>query len=148
MQDLVDERDIVQIALLYCRALDTRDWSLLDAVFQPDATASLGTATVQDGRSAIVDRCRGALELLEVSQHIVSNHEVVLDGDEATHRCYLHAQHVMKPEPLAEPHKFVVAGRYEDRLVRTAEGWRITHRDLIPMWTDGDPSITRGAAPS
>jgi hypothetical protein len=142
VQELIDERDIVRVALRYCRALDTCDWPLLDTVFLADATARLGTSSEQAGREAIVGRCKAALEPLAVSQHIVSNHEVDVDGDEATHRCYMHAQHVTD---TADSAKFVVAGRYEDRFVRTPDGWRITHRDLIPMWTDGDPAVTLGA---
>jgi hypothetical protein len=141
VQDLIDERDIVQVALRYCRALDTCDWELLDTVFLPDATSRLGTPTVQDGLAAIVDYCRTALAPLALSQHIVANHEVDVDGDEATHRCYLHAQHVT----AGEAGNFIVAGRYEDRLVRTTSGWRIARRDLTPMWTDGNPSIIRGS---
>jgi hypothetical protein len=38
----------------------------------------------------------------------------------------------------------VVAGRYEDRLVRTADGWRIAHRELITMWTAGNLAVVRG----
>lgn len=147
LQDLLDERDIIQVALRYCRALDTCDWALLDTVFLTDSTARLGTSTMQEGRAEIVDRCRAALEPLELSQHIVSNHEVELTGDGATHRCYLHAQHVTKQAGDGDARKFIVAGRYEDQLARTPDGWRITHRDLIPMWTDGDLSVTRQSAP-
>ena len=61
--------------------------------------------------------------------------QVRVDGDAATSRCYLQAQHVVGAAT------FLLGGRYEDRLVRTADGWRIAHRDLITMWTTGDPSI-------
>ena len=35
-----------------------------------------------------------------------------------------------------------IAGRYEDELVRSTDGWRISHRSLIEMWTAGDPHPT------
>ena len=35
----------------------------------------------------------------------------------------------------------MVAGRYEDRLVRTDAGWRIAHRTLTVMWTDGNVAV-------
>jgi hypothetical protein len=62
---------------------------------------------------------------------------VRVDGDRATSRCYLQAQHVVGAGT------FMFAGRYEDRFVRTAGGWRIEHRDLVRMWTAGDPTIMR-----
>jgi hypothetical protein len=35
-----------------------------------------------------------------------------------------------------EPERHLTfGGVYEDELVRTADGWRITPRTLFPMWT-------------
>ena len=139
---LMDERAIVAVALRYCRALDTKDWAALDTVFLPDAHADLGTATEQIGREAIVERICNALKHLDDSQHLVGNHEVQVDGDTATHRCYLQAQHIRK-SATGSPN-YLVGGRYEDRLVRTADGWRIAYRKLAVMWTDGNLAVARG----
>jgi ketosteroid isomerase-like protein len=133
---LLDERDIVAVALRYCRALDTKDWPALATVFLPDATADLSSGVDLVGLDAIVGRIRTALEHLDDSQHLVGNHEVEVDGDTATHRCYLQAQHVRRAAPGGA--NYLVGGRYEDRLVRTAQGWRIAHRTLTVMWTDGN----------
>jgi len=141
LQRLLDEEAIVAVAVRYCWALDTRDWGALREVFLPDATANLANETVLVGLDAIAERCSAALTPLDDSQHIVSTHQVVVDGDTATHRCYLHAQHVRHSAEGGA--NYVVGGRYEDRLVRTAEGWRIAHRDLIMMWTEGDLAVVR-----
>lgn len=139
LQHLLDERDIVHVALRYCRALDTRDWDLLDDVFVADAIAELATPARFSGIDAIRARVRGALEHVDGSHHLVGNHEVEIDGDTATHRCYLQAQH-MRRAAAGGPH-FIVAGRYEDRMVRTPAGWRIAHRTLVVMWTEGNPGV-------
>ncbi len=139
LRTLLDERDIVNVASRYCRALDTKDWSLLGDVFIPDATANLSSPKVLVGLDAIVGRIRNALEHLDDSQHLVGNHEVDVDGDAATHRCYLQAQHVREAAPGGP--NYIVAGRYEDELVRTEGGWRIAHRTLVVMWTDGNISV-------
>lgn len=142
IQMLLDERDIVAVISRYCRALDTKNWALLGEVFLPEATADLATTSELVGIEAIVDRIRTALELLDDSQHLVGNHEVAVDGDNATHRCYLQAQHV-RAAAVGGPN-YLVGGRYEDRLVRTAAGWRIAHRTLTVMWTDGNLAVARG----
>jgi len=142
LQTLADERDIVRIALRYCRALDTKDWALLDDVFVPEATADLPSPNHLVGIEAIRGRIRTALGHLDDSQHLVGNHEVVVEGDTATHRCYLQAQHV-RQAAIGGPN-YIVAGRYEDRLVRTEAGWRIAHRALVVMWTDGNLAVARG----
>ena len=139
LQALIDEREIRDLAFRYCRALDTKDWALLDEVFVPDATGQLGTPTTLVGIEAIRDRIRTALAHLDDSQHLVGNHEIAVDGDAATHRCYLQAQHIR--EAATGGPNYIVAGRYEDRLVRTDVGWRIAHRTLTVMWTDGNVAV-------
>lgn len=139
---LLDERNIVAVVTRYCRALDTKDWALLGTVFLAEATADLASPSRLEGVDAIVDRIRTALENLDDSQHLVGNHEVVVDGDSAMHRCYLQAQHV-RHAATGGPN-FIVAGRYEDRLSRTPDGWRIGHRTLVVMWTEGNNVVTRG----
>ncbi|MET0911141.1 MAG: nuclear transport factor 2 family protein, partial [Ilumatobacteraceae bacterium] len=117
VQTLLDEREILQVVTRYARALDTKDWALLDDVFVPDATGDLSTPTRLVGVDAIRTRIRAALDHLDVSQHLVGNHEVLVDGDDATHRCYLQAQHVRRD--AAKGPNYIVAGRYEDRFRRT-----------------------------
>ncbi len=50
----------------------------------------------------------------------------------------------MRQVPEGSPN-FIIAGRYEDRLERTPAGWRIRHRDLITMWSEGNPAVVRRA---
>lgn len=139
LQMLLDEREIHQVALRYCRALDTKNWALLDDVFVADATGQLGSPTTLVGREAIRERIRTALQHLDDSQHLVGNHEIAVDGDTATHRCYLQAQHIRAAADGGP--NYIVAGRYEDQLARTDDGWRITHRTLTVMWTEGNIAV-------
>ena len=141
LQALLDERDIVALAARYCRALDTKDWPLLSEVFVPDATAELGTASLLEGLDAITARIRSALGYLDDSQHLVGNHEVSVDGDTGTHRCYLQAQHIRKVADGSP--NYMIAGRYEDRVRRTPDGWRSVHRTLTVMWTEGNLTVVR-----
>lgn len=142
MRLLVDEREIVALAVTYCRVLDDREFERLTEVFTPDATAELGDSGLLAGRDQITATCRAALSPLDVSHHLVGNHEVTVAGDMATHRCYVHAQHVRRG--LEGGRNFVIAGRYDDRLARTPDGWRIVHRDLTVTWTDGNREVVAG----
>jgi hypothetical protein len=128
-----DRDALVDLTVAYCWALDSRAFDELDDVFLRNATSDLGGLLV--GREAIKERIRNALVPLDISQHMVSTHQFTVDGDRAAGRCYLHAQHVKAGV------QYVVAGRYEDRYARTADGWRIEHRTLMVMWTSGDPAV-------
>lgn len=142
MTSVADDRAaIVDLTVDYCWAIDGRDWDALRTLFCPDATAELGQGT-EHGVDAIISRISGVLSAIDSSQHIVANHQVQIDGDCASCRSYLHAQHVRKA--ASGGRLYVVAGRYEDNLLRTPAGWRIAHRRLVVMWTDGNPGVLRG----
>ena len=134
---LADRQAIVDLTIAYCWALDMRQWDELDAVFTADAVADLGGE--YDGLDAIKGRVSTVLLALDASQHVVSTHQVHVDGDRATCRCSLRAQHVKAG--LDGGTTFMFGGRYEDELVRTAAGWRIARRRLAPIWTDGNPAV-------
>jgi hypothetical protein len=140
----IDQQAIIDLTIAYCWALDTREWSMLDRVFTTEATALLGSPELS-GLEAIKQRVANALDPLDHSQHMVNTHQVHVDGDTATCRCYFQAQHVRRAAAVdgARPN-FIVAGRYEDRLVRTSDGWRIAHRELVGMWTEGNLAVVRG----
>lgn len=124
-----DRLDIIVLAVRYTWALDTKDADLLDEVFTPDASATLrGVECV--GRDAIKARVSGAFERFDHTQHLVGNHLVTIDGDDATHRCQLQAQHA-----LDGADNRVIGGYYDDRLVRTPDGWRIAHRVMQQTWS-------------
>ena len=38
---------------------------------------------------------------------------------------------------------YIIAGRYEDEMVRTPDGWRISFRRLVVVWSDGNPDVVR-----
>ena len=140
MGEYEDRADIVAITHDYCWALDRNEWHELDDVFLPDATAQLGSHVCED-REQIKQTCSNALTKLDDSQHIVATHQIRIDGDNATSRCYLHAQHI-RHDAEGGPN-YIVAGRYEDDFVRTRDGWRIKNRMLTVMWTEGNHRAIR-----
>ena len=129
-QRLLDDAAIVRLTHDYCWALDTGDWDALRSVFTPDVVTDLG-AGGQDGIDEVIERVSSALGVYDVTQHLVATHQIDVadDGRTATCRCYLQAQHV---RPGGD--KLLIGARYEDECVRTADGWRIARRRIVPMW--------------
>ena len=133
-----DQQAIIDLAIAYTYALDTKQIDQLNAVFASDATADLHGVRCE-GRDAIIARIERPISVLDATQHLVGNHQVHVDGDTATHRCYLQSQHVKRGTPGGD--NYLIGGIYEDRLTRTPEGWRITHRTMTAVWTDGNPAV-------
>ena len=120
-----------------------------ESVFAKDATADLHGVHC-DGQDAIIARIERPISRLDATQHLVGNHQVHVDGDTATHRCYLQSQHVKRGTPGGD--NFLIGGTYEDRLARTPEGWRITHRTMTPGLDRRQPgrhrALATGACPA
>lgn len=133
-QSLVDESAIRDLAVRYCTAVDRHDWDLLAKLFLPDATVAVPGADRMRGAGQIMARYRRGLSKYSSTHHLVTNHEIALDGDSARHRCLVRAHHA-RPDDSGGT-AFTIGGRYEDQLVRTPQGWKFKHRELVTAWTE------------
>ncbi len=113
---------IAQLKYRYLRALDTKQWDDFEACFHPDATGDYN-GLVFDDRGALVAYMRENLGEGMLTLHQAHHPEITVEGDTATGRWYL------QDKVIVEAFKFMLEGAafYEDRYVRTPEGWRIAH---------------------
>jgi hypothetical protein len=135
-----DRDDIIDLAVRYTWALDTKNLDDLRNVFLADATADLRGVECE-GVDAIISRIGGSVLRLDATQHLVGNHQVTVDGDTGTHRCHLQSQHVRRGADGGD--NFIVGGYYQDRVVRTTDGWRIAHRLMQQTWSEGNPEVVK-----
>jgi SnoaL-like domain len=138
--DFDDRIAITDLTIDYCWTLDLKNFENLRNIFLPDASFDVG-GTVFSGINNIIGKVSSALTMMDESQHLISNHQIRVDGDTATSRCYLQAQHVR--EAAVGGKNFIIAGRYEDTLRRTPDGWRIAYRSLVRTWWEGNPQVAR-----
>jgi hypothetical protein len=128
--ELKDRLDIQANLSRYTYGCDTRDYDLLASAFLPAATIDYDSLPpFPNGFPDFLASCQGVLETLASTQHFVGNLEVTVDGDRAHCTSYVQATHVAH-----NGHMFVGAGRYDDDLVRTPEGWKIAHRTFRRQW--------------
>ena len=135
-----DEKAIIDLTIAYTWALDTKQFDELRNVFAPDATGMLHGVACDD-REAIIVRISGALSRIDGSQHLIGNHQVLVDGDTATCRCQLQSQHVKHGTEGGDT--YLIGGYYDDRLQRTSDGWRISHRTMTETWHSGNRAVVR-----
>ena len=140
---LLDQRDVCDLLHRYAHALDEKGWDLLATCFTPDAVAYYGEELGRkEGYASIEETCRAALASLDSSQHMISNPEIAIDGNTATSRCYVQAQHTKAGVEGGD--NYAIGGIYLDEIVRTAEGWRIRYRELRILWSEGNQSVLTG----
>ena len=130
-----EERDAVVAVVVRCAAaFDRRDWDALDQVFTEDATA-YGV----EGRPAVVRFIRSFLGGCGPSQHLLGNHQVVVDGNTAKSVAKARVFHVGAGDRSHSTYECF--GNYRDDLVLTEAGWRITSRMFEVTITLGDTSV-------
>jgi SnoaL-like domain len=139
VRQIIDRCEIIDLSTRYCTALDTRDWDLLRSCFTPGSTADFGPWGHAEGVEAIVAAARPVMEGMDATQHLVANHTVAIDGDRASMRCVLVAEHLLVGSAAGTVS--TTRGVYEDSLVRSELGWRIAHRTLVVTWREGNTGI-------
>ena len=120
---LLAVEEIKQLKYRYLRTLDLKRWDDFAAVFVPEVTADYGDGLAFGSRDELVAFMRDSLGQRMVTLHHCHHPEIDIDGDRATGVWYLEDK-VLMPD-----HRLVLEGAafYEDRYVRTGEGWRIEH---------------------
>jgi uncharacterized protein (TIGR02246 family) len=140
----LDSERIKQAVNRYYRALDEKDFgeSRLQELFTPDARLTRPHGTFLVGPKNIGDSQSKSFARFRNTQHILTGHDVEIDGDAATVRANLIAIHVWKDSPPAErdilKSSFIAGGIVTSKLLRSADGkWRISSAENRVIWRAG-----------
>ena len=126
-----DRDELVELISRYADMADTKDWDgLARSVLCDEFTcdfSSLGTPAATVTRDAWCQQTQRAFAGWTATHHVITSHRIVVDGDRATIRAHVRAEHWVAPEVAAGgPNCWLVVGFYDDVAVRTAAGWRLS----------------------
>ena len=134
--ELADRVAIGDLLDDYAHGIDTRNFDLVASLFTRDAhldyTSSGGPAA---GRDEVIGWLRASLPAVTVTQHLLTNRRIRVSGSSATVRTEL-----LNPLLFAGVNGtelMLLGGRYDDRVVRTPDGWLIAERVHTATWTAG-----------
>jgi len=134
LQQLSDRIEIDDLLTRYANALDAKDWDLWQSCFTADAFIDYTAAGgVKGGVAEVRQWLAEVMASFEMTQHLVTNRAVEINGDVATSRCALFNPMGMRDE--GGMIVFLDGGVYRDRLVRTGDGWRIAERVEEPTFS-------------
>lgn len=136
IQTLADRAEITDLFVNLGRCLDDHDFDGLKEVLAEDVVGTTPGGT-QEGRDALIAQARRNHEGYERLAHQFSSVLVDVEGDTATLRAYVTGAfgHTDSTEPVR-----VLVGQYRNKLVRTAEGWRISELTVRPVFRVGEPA--------
>ena len=137
VRELRDREEIARLPQLYARGVDRRDWDLVRSCFTADAVAFGAWSGPID---EYLPNVRTWIDAYPVgaTTHLTGNQLIELDGDVAHLETYLLTVQWHTEGPShSEPPGAVSGVRYQDEVVRTTEGWKITRRQVDLDWTKG-----------
>ena len=131
VNDYLDRQAVADVLVRYGSSLDECDWDRLATCFVPEVTSVLAGGPLLEGYEALAEAVRTALSVYDRTQHHIADLEAEIEGDTASLRANLIATHV------TDGKTFVVGGVYREKLVRTADGWRLSYHELEALWFEG-----------
>lgn len=133
-----DRTILVELLAEFAAATDARDWEAIASLLTDDAVG-YGAR----GPAAVVQRMQDHLGGVGPTQHLLGNHRVRVEGDEARTFTCARVHHV-GAGPLTGSF-YECLGEYDDRWVRTLAGWRIRRRSFEIRISLGDWAVLRPA---
>ena len=134
-QALADRIAAEDLLTRYATAVDRRDWEQYRSIFTANAeidyTSAGGIAGTVD---EIVEFLSTSLEMFEMTQHLVSNIDLEVNGDSATVTAMFN-----NPMRLPGGDTWFTGGWYHHDLVRTPDGWRSRRLREESAWFDRAP---------
>ena len=144
---LCAEADIKRVLIAYATTVDTRNWPEFDNVFIESAQAVYGSDPsfqfTCEGRAEIREMCRVNLDGCGPTQHLLTNFQIDIEGDQARSVCSIQAGHFGKGANRNK--RYEMWGEYRDDLLESPVGWRITRRQLHVIHEFGDRDQVLGA---
>jgi 3-phenylpropionate/cinnamic acid dioxygenase small subunit len=135
--DVRDRQDIEIVLRTYAYGLDERRFDAWDCVFTPDAVIDF---TPMGGKEETPAQMSGRLSAPDpnwlFAQHPLYNTIITLDGDNATAFSHYQMETGRRADEAGVIIRVSGGGIYEDELVRTAAGWRITRRRVLMKWKE------------
>jgi len=126
-----DRDELVELMGRYASMADTMDWTDLPcSVLCDEFDADFSSLGAPAGTVNRDEWCRQSEVLFgawSATHHSITNHRIVVDGDRATIRAHVRAEHWARPEVAGDGSScWLVVGFYDDVAVRTPAGWRLS----------------------
>jgi 3-phenylpropionate/cinnamic acid dioxygenase small subunit len=134
---MADERAIERALITLARAMDDRDWLAMSAILSPDAVGDFGSGRVE-GSAGLIDLIRTYLDNCGVTQHLLGNIIVDVDGDGATSCAYVRDLHLSRHDSSMTFHTL---GDYRDRWERRDGRWLLVERLKVNRGTVGSLDV-------
>lgn len=147
LDDLLDWHAVHDLSLRYAEGIDQRNWPAFRSVFTDHVAVDFSSFTHRPGppgpipANEWVAMVQSTIDGFAATQHVIGNHRITVDGEVATYRAYVQAQHWMGTNRF-----YLIGGWYENVAHRVGGEWFLHRVTLHQTWDAGDRSLLREAA--
>lgn len=142
LQQLLDEREIINVVNSIGINADLRNWQAVTQAFADEVQldySSMGAAVETLTPADVIKKWKAILPGFQMTQHMMTNHQVSITGDNAKCFSYIHAVHCLPNE--SNNNTWTVIGHYEHHLVRLNQAWKIDRMKLVMTLIDGNMDL-------
>jgi uncharacterized protein (TIGR02246 family) len=124
-----DRLEIMELSAQFDNSLDSEDAQAFAATFTPDGALDGFWGSAEGTEQILAAHAFMLSTFSKDKRHVVTNHQIAVNGDQATMYCYL---------SVFDRLTLAVTGTstFRDELVRTPQGWRFARRTLT-----ADPNV-------
>jgi len=141
--DFNDFNEITRRRYEYAQGIDTKDWPLLRSIFTDEITMDFfdysGGPPVTLSADVWIDNVKVLMTGLDSTQHVMTNPIVDVNGDTATCRMYMKAEHFLQNSQGS--YDYAIGGYYIDELIKLDGRWTIKAVTLKLFWQRGNRNI-------
>jgi hypothetical protein len=145
LTNLLEKEAIRDLAMLYSRSIDRRDYELLRSCYTADATDVHGDMHWKT-IDAFIDHTRKGLVDFRYTGHHICNHLISVDGDKGEGEIYALGYHIVRDQGAGYI-EWLMGLRYLDKYRKEKDGrWRFADRVCLFEWETKRPIEMPGGA--
>ncbi len=140
--ELINKSEITSVVNSYFRALDEKEFDAqhFSTIFTTDAIVTRPNGASLIGPEEISSSHQKSFARFEGSQHLLTGHDISIDGSTATVRVNLVAMHMWqgsKTNANKLDDFFIAGGVINAKLVQASEQWKISQVSNAVIWRAG-----------
>lgn len=145
LQRLIDRNEIIEKVNGIATNADMRNWQGVIDCFADevllDYTSLVGGNPAKLKPAEIVNAWKGLLPGFKMTQHTVTNHEVMIKGNEADCFSYVTAIHYLPNKSGKDT--WTVRGYYDHHFIKTNTGWKVDKMKFKVTLIEGNNELPK-----
>lgn len=142
MNNTSDYIEITQLLNTFGTSIDQREWNTYETLFADEV--DFDYSEIEGPKGVFTPKkIRGSAEewlgAFVATQHVITNHIISIEGDEARCSTHVRAMH-LQPNPQGEAF-LEIGGHYAGTLVRVKSEWKIKSWKFDMFWSRGNVQL-------